>query len=151
MKVNKSQKRLLIILSIVIVYAVYDFISNKSDYEMMYAGGSETVEETPSKQVKLKSTTQKVQLAELNLEWKKDPFYRDDIKKTIVRKRKKFVPKERPLRLQAITYADQNSFVMINDVILTEGEIVQGYKVEKIERTKVKLIKNGKEIYLSSK
>ncbi len=150
MKVNKSQKRLFIILGVVVAYAAYDFISNRSDYEV-YSGGGKTVVVKPSKNVILKANVQKAQVKDLDFKWKKDPFYRDDIPKKILKKKRRIKPKERPLRLQAITFSDQNSFVMINDLILSEGEYVQGYMVKKIERTRVKLIKNGKEIYLSSK
>jgi hypothetical protein len=126
-------------------------LQNKEDYEKMYLGEGKSDKGKSSNQLKLKSNPKNMQISEIDFEWKNNPFYRDDIKKKIKQSKKIYKPKPRKLKLQAITYSNENSFVMINDLILSEGEYVDGYRVEKIERTRVKLIKNGKAIYLSSK
>ena len=151
MQVTKSQKRLFILLGIIVLYAAYDFISNKEDYEKMYAGKKKVVQSKPSKNVQLLATQETRRITDLDMDFKKDPFFRDDLVKKVVRYRKSIKPKTKPLKLQAITYSDANSFVMINDLILSEGEFVEGYVVEKIEKTRVRLSKNGKSIYLNSK
>ncbi len=151
MKVSKSQKRLFILLGVVVLYAAYDFISNKDDYEKMYAGKKKVVQSKPSKNVQLKVTQETRQITDIDMDFKRDPFFRDDMIKKIVQYKKRSKPKTRPLKLQAITYSDDNSFVMINELILAEGEMVEGYIVEKIEKTRVRLSKGGKSIYLNSK
>lgn len=151
MEITKSQKRLLIVLGVVVVYAAYDFITNKENYDKMYAGKKEIVVKTnPSDKLQLKVVKQK-QITDLDMDFKRDPFYRDDMVKEIKKFKRRPKPRQKPLKLQAITYADANSFVMINDVILAEGEKIEGYIVEKIEKTRVRLTKNGKSIYLNSK
>jgi hypothetical protein len=152
MEVTKSQKRLFIVLGIVVAYAAYDFLSNKDDYDKMYAGKKEVVVKTnPNDKLQIKAMQQTRQINDIDMDFKRDPFYRDDmVKKTIKYNRTK-KPRTKPLKLQAITYSDDNSFVMINDLILSEGEIVEGYVVEKIEKTRVRLTKNNKSIYLNSK
>jgi type II secretory pathway component PulC len=151
MVVTKSQKRLFILLGAVVLYAAYDFISNKDDYEKMYAGKKQVVQSKPSKNVQLMATQETRRITDLDMDFKKDPFFRDDLVKKVVKYRKSIKPKTKPLKLQAITYSDANSFVMINDLILSEGEYVEGYVVEKIEKTRVRLSKDGKSMYLNSK
>ena len=151
MVVTKSQKRLFILLGAVVLYAAYDFISNKDDYENMYAGKKQVVQSKPSKNVQLMATQETRRIADLDMDFKKDPFFRDDLVKKVVKYRKSIKPKTKPLKLQAITYSDANSFVMINDLILSEGEYVEGYVVEKIEKTRVRLSKDGESMYLNSK
>jgi len=151
MEVNKSQKRLLIILLLVVAYAAYDFLMNKNDYESMYGSNKKSKSKVSSKKVQLKSQQKTIQLTDLDLKWKRDPFYRDDLIKKVIQRKRRIAPKLPSLKLQAITFSEENSFVMINDLILSEGEAVLGYVVEKIERSRVKLVKNGKATYLTSK
>ena len=59
MEVTKSQKRLFIVLGIVVAYAAYDFISNKDDYDKMYGGKKEVVVKTnPNDKLKISATLQ---------------------------------------------------------------------------------------------
>ncbi len=151
MEITKSQKRLFIVLGIVVAYAAYDFISNKDDYGKMYGGKKEVVVKTnPSDKLHLKAIKQK-QITDIDMAFKRDPFFRSDMVKEIKKYKRKAKPKAKPLKLQAITYSGENSFVMINDLILSQGEMVEGYVVEHIEKTRVRLTKNGKSIYLNSK
>ena len=117
----------------------------------MYAGKKQVVQSKPSKNVQLMATQETRRITDLDMDFKKDPFFRDDLVKKVVKYRKSIKPKIKPLKLQAITYSDANSFVMINDLILSEGEYVEGYVVEKIEKTRVRLSKDGKSMYLNSK
>ena len=152
MEVTKSQKKLFIVLGIVVAYAAYDFLSNKDDYEKMYAGKKEVVVETnPNEEWQIKWLQQTRKITDIDMDFKRDPFYRDNMIKEIKKYKKRTKPKTRALKLQAITYSNNNSFVMINDLILAEGEMVDGYVIEKIEKTRVRLSKNGKTIYLNSK
>lgn len=152
MEVSKSQKRLLILLGVVVLYAAYDFISNKDDYDKMYGGKKEiAVKTNPSDKLHLMAAKQTRQITDIDMDFKRDPFFREDMVKKIVKYKKSTKPRARKLKLQAITYSQDNSFVMINDLILSEGEYVEGYIVEKIEKTRVRLSKNGKSIYLNSK
>ena len=152
MEVTKSQKRLFIVLGIVVAYAAYDFLSNKDDYEKMYAGKKEVIVKTnPDEKLEIKALQQTRKITDIDMDFKRDPFYRDNMIKEIKKYKKRTKPKTRALKLQAITYSNDNSFVMINDLILAEGEMVDGYVIEKIEKTRVRLSKNGKTIYLNSK
>ena len=152
MEVTKSQKRLFIVLGIVVAYAAYDFISNKEDYDKMYAGKKEVVVKTnPNDKLLIKAVQQTRQINDIDMDFKRDPFFRDDIDKKIIKYKRHSKPKSSALKLQAITYSGDNSFVMINDLILTKGEMVEGYIIEQIEKTRVRLTKNGKSIYLNSK
>ena len=152
MEVTKSQKRLFIVLGIVVAYAAYDFVSNKEDYDKMYAGKKEVVVKTnPNDKLLIKAVQQTRQINDIDMDFKRDPFFRDDIDKKIIKYKRHSKPKASALKLQAITYSGDNSFVMINDLILTKGEMVEGYIIEQIEKTRVRLTKNGKSIYLNSK
>jgi hypothetical protein len=48
---------------------------------------------------------------------------------------------EVPLVLNAISYNNGNSVVMINQKILSAGDMIEGYKVIRIEPTRVVLTK----------
>ncbi len=149
MKLTKSQKRLFIILGLVIAYAVFDFVSNIEQYNKVYL--SETKPKTsliipPSI---VKSTTIKAVPKKHHFGWKRDPFIRPGRKGP--GKRERIAKPVVRLKLNAITYAADNSFVMINDIILMEGETIAGYRVEQIYKDKVKLTKQGTTIYLHSK
>ncbi len=149
MKLTKSQKRLFVILGIVIAYAVFDFVSNREQYNKVYL--SETKPKTsliiPPSEVK--RTTIKAVSNKYHFAWKRDPFIRPGRKEPV--KKERMVKREVRLKLNAITYAADNSFVMINDIILMEGETIAGYRVEQIYKDKVKLTKQGATIYLHSK
>ena len=147
MKVTKSQKRLLVVLAIVILYGIIDVIKNKDEYAQVYLGKKKV--EQPKLISKSQSllTKNKRTVPKIDLSWKRDPFVK--IEDRPVRKVKKVAPKIH-LKLNALTYAGENSFVMINDVILKEGEMIEGYRVDKISQNRVKLTKNGRSIYLNA-
>jgi type II secretory pathway component PulC len=145
MKVTKSQKRLLIILSLTIAYAVYDFIINMDQYSKYYF----TEKKTPSTLIVPKSAenlaTKKLPIGQ-QYSWKRDPFMR--IGQTEPEKKDRVTQPDIKLVLKAITKDANKSFVMINDLILKEGETVAGYRIDKIYNDKVQLIKNNKTTFL---
>ncbi len=149
MKLTKSQKRLFIILGIVIAYAVFDFVSNIEQYNKVYLSETKPKTSLIIPTAIGKSTTIKAVTNKHHFVWKRDPFIRPGRKEPV--KRERIARPEVRLKLNAITYAADNSFVMINDIILMEGETIAGYQVEQIYKDKVKLTKQGKTIYLYSK
>jgi hypothetical protein len=147
MKVTKSQKRLLVILAIVILYGIIDVIKNKDEYAQVYLGKKKVEQpKLVSKSQPLLTKNERT-VPKIDLSWKRDPFVK--IEDRPVRKMEKVAPKIH-LKLNALTYADENSFVMINDVILKEGEMIEGYRVDKISQNRVKLTKNGRSIFLNA-
>ncbi len=151
MKLTKSQKRLFIILGIVIAYAVFDFISNREQYSKVYLSETEAKTSLMIPPSRLKSAAIKDAPKKNNFVWKRDPFIRLGQAKPPKKERIAHSNSKARLKLNAITYAADNSFVMINDIILMEGEVIAGYRVEKIYKDKVKLTKQGETIYLHSK
>lgn len=149
MKLTKSQKRLFIILGIVIAYAMFDFVSNREQYNKVYLSETNAKTSLIISPSIVKSSTIKAVPNKQHFAWKRDPFIRPGRKETV--KRERIARPEVRLKLNAITYAADNSFVMINDIILMEGETIAGYRVEQIYKDKVKLTKQGASIYLHSK
>jgi type II secretory pathway component PulC len=142
MTVTKSQKRLFIILAIVVVYAAIDFMMNREDYEQTYAK-SPTVDHKSTLIVKARTTN-----TQPDLSWGRDPFSRG-VTKTKIR-RQKPTPQVR-LVLNAITYSKENSIAIINDEILQQGDMIEGYVVEQISADEVVLKNNGKTVRLKSR
>ena len=140
MKVTKSQKRLLVLLVIVLMYAIFDFMQNRKDYEQVYL----KKKQVPQAQLvtNSKPTIKKIekQLKDIDLNWKRETIEKSEIKRRSV----KTAPQKVHLNLNAVTYAGENSFVIINNIILKEGEVVAGYRVDKIHQDHVKLTKNSK-------
>ena len=150
MKLEKSQKRMLSILSIVLLYAIFDFATNSDQYSKYYfSENSSTTSLSPNK-IK-KNLQEKRASVEHNLSWKRDPF--NQYHKQKPGKVVKMAKSNFSMTLKAITYDSENAFVMINDNILMEGETIQGYLIDKIYKDKVKLSKNGQTeyVYLNSK
>jgi len=147
MKVTKSQKRLLLLLAIVIIYGIIDFVQNKDDYAQVYLGNNKVKPAQLASNINSLLIKKENRLPKIDLSWKRDPFVR--IEERQVSKVRTTAPKVH-LNLNALTYAAENSFVIINNVILKEGEVIEGYRVEKISQNRVKLTKNGNSIYLNT-
>lgn len=145
----KSQKRLLIILAITVAYGIFDFVINMDQYSKFYTNEKKTKTSLIIPPSLVKNSKTKALLKDRNFTWKRDPFNPLVQKKSS--KTKKEVQPDIQLKLKAITHDANNSFVMINDAILTEGESIAGYRVDQIYKDKVKLTKNGKSIYLYPK
>jgi len=148
MILTKSQKRLFIVLAIILSYAVTDFFINKEHYIRFYFTENGKTGEPGTPLVNEKTQIVNSPETKIRLEWKRNPFR--EIGKNPAAKIKK--PSAGPkLVLQAITCSDKNSFVMINDLILKEGEFIAGYQISKIFPNRVRLTENGKSLYLQTK
>ncbi|MBD3223583.1 MAG: hypothetical protein GF313_02570 [Caldithrix sp.] len=144
LNITKGQKRLLIVLGIILLYMVYDIIINSEDYLSFYFGKNK------------KTTTVKKDVAESRLvvtedsvvldvqNWGRDPFVQPKVVQKKVAK-KKYTPKATRLVLRAISYQGVNSVALINDQILKVGDRIDGYTIKRIEPKRVILIKGGRE------
>lgn len=152
MQVTKSQKRLLIVLGIVVAYGIFDISTNLDTYKQVYSGHSKT-------RVAKNKSKNKTNLASKDMKggnepylagWGRDPFYVKEHK--VVRKKRGHV-KHRTIRLRllAISMKGSNSVALINDKIVKEGDIISGYQVLKISSNKVYLSKGKKRVTLQLK
>ncbi|GEM_PF-2350796 len=152
MQVTKSQKRLLIVLGIVVAYGIFDISTNLDKYKQVYSGHSKTRVAKSKSNKKTASSTKNARGENVDYlaNWGRDPFYLKEQK--IVRKRKGRV-KHRTLRLHllAISRKGNNSIALINDKIVKEGDIISGYQVLRIGGNKVYLSNGRKRITLQLK
>lgn len=140
---SKGQKRLLIVLAVVLAYGIFDVIKNKDRYLGYYGGGKKdqkvkqaNVANVP--QMKKTSTRRNAKYLQI---WKEDPFYNQRfVYRRVVRKQ---TPAEVQLNLKAISYSGKNSVVMINDRIMMVGDIIHGYRINKILPNQVVLSKGS--------
>lgn len=141
---TKGQKRLLVVLAIVVAYGVFDVINNKDSYLGYYSGGKKGKKIKAANVVDL--NVQKIKkVSARNTKylqtWGDDPFYNQ---KFVRRKVKPvIVQTEVQLNLKAISYNGANSVVMINDRVLMIGDVIEGYQVRKIEPARVTLSKGN--------
>jgi len=140
----KGQKRLLVVMAVILAYGIFDVINNKDSY-FSYYGGKKKGKKTAQTNVvnlnvpEIKKTS--TRNAKYFQTWGDDPFYNQ----RFVRRRSAPViaQTEVELNLKAISYNGENSVVMINDRVLMAGDVIDGYQVVKIEPTRVTLSKNG--------
>lgn len=136
MEITKSQKRLFIILGIVLCYAVYEFIGNSDVYFNFYSED----EKKPALVSTSEDSTHKVQpkVEHTYLAgWGKDPFYIPQVLKFKKAKKKKdYTP---TLQLYAISYKGTQSAALINDKFLKVGAMIEGFHLKKIEKNRVTL------------
>jgi hypothetical protein len=148
MEINKSQKRMLIILAAVLAFAVYTFISDKDRYLSYYTG------KKPPVQKATVSPTQNTAEARQNTDhhiyttWGRDPFAQI-IREAGVKKSRQPVAESNIFRLSAISYMGNNSVALINDNVVKIGEQLAGYTVSSIEPRRVILSKNSEKIVLN--
>jgi hypothetical protein len=144
-QLTKGQKRMFAVLMVVILYAVYDIASNWDTYKAYY---SNTTIKNKRNKTAAEAANQKINPTENKSylkDWNEDPFYISG-RQTFVKKSSS--PPETVLKLKAISYAGENSVIMINDKILKTGDIIEGYRIEKIEQKSVTLNKSGKVLKL---
>jgi hypothetical protein len=146
MKLSKSQKRLFILLSIVIAYAVFDIITNKDQYLLAYFGPDKKSEQSANTLLKEKPLLSVQTKDTVKLNWARDPFTGDQQYRP--NQLMRFTGNKINLKLQAITYSGENSLVMISDQILRSGDEIEGFRVGKIYRNKVELIRDGNSIFI---
>jgi len=147
MEITKSQKRLLILLGIVLIYAAYDFISNKDTYMGFYGKSKKTVvakKKNAQKAVKKENTA----LAGTSYleHWSHDPFYKKikSQKKSVAKKLRKI-----NFHLFAVSIKANESVALINDKMVKEGDMISGYTVTNIGKKKVTLTKGKKTVVLN--
>ena len=140
---TKGQKRLLVVLAIVLAYGIFDVITNKDSYFSYYSHGkkdkgnkSTNVADLNISEIKKASNRS----AKYLQTWGDDPFYNQRFvhKRVVTRRRQAEVQ----LNLKAISYGE-NSVVMINDRVLMVGDVIAGYQIKKIEPTRVMLSKGS--------
>lgn len=142
---TKGQKRLLIVMAVVLAYGIFDVITNKDSYFSYYS--------TKKKDPKINQTNvvnpntpdvkkSSIRNAKYLQTWGEDPFYNQ----RFVRRQSSgpvIIQSEVQLNLKAISYSGTNSVVMINDRVLMAGDVIEGFKVVKIEPSRVTLSKDG--------
>ncbi len=153
MALKKSEKRLLLILSaVVLVFLINQLISNgKKKNGAQKSGITAKVEKIiPS----LKSETvraEKKEVAKKNVEydsWGKDPFM---IQRVSIQQAAEAASIDSSLQLKGIIRKGQNVYALINDQIISVGEEKDGIRVESIEGKEVVCVKNGVRITLQWK
>lgn len=147
MELTKSQKRLLILLGIVLIYFVYDVASNWDTYAGFYSGKKTSVQKKKNEQNKSKSAKKTEQGKQQYLEkWGRNPFYKKvERKKTA---KKKVQKRKIKLFLYAISMKDNNSVALINDKVVKIGDMISGYTLQKIEKKQVTLSDGKNKIVL---
>jgi len=147
MQIEKRQKVLLIVLAVVVVFAIGDFVINSDDYSSFYGSDSKTAVE---KSAKPKTAAARVASARVTppsaKSWGRDPFD-DPSHKPAPRRIVKKAPRV-SLTLKAISYAGQASMAMINDQVLSVGDEIAGYRIVKIEQSRVLLSKGDENLTL---
>lgn len=141
--VSKSQRNLIIVLLLVLTYAVFDFVTNREQYLGFYKNTKKATqkvqeEKQPPSQFKKAANADAAYLKN----WGRDPFYDPGLHRKPVHRSLRRV--EVSLRLKAISYSGPNSVAMINNKILSVGEIIEGYRVVKIEPGRVILTRGSK-------
>lgn len=139
-QLTKSQKRLFFILALIIAYGVFDVVSNWDSYSGFYSGKHKKKTKNQVIDKKSLNPTPRVEASEYEKGWKSDPFY-VRVKMRTVKKRS--APRQVYLKLDAISFANENSVAMINNKILKAGDSVSGYRLTKIEPKRVVLQKGG--------
>jgi len=147
MNLTKSQKRLAVILGIILLYAATDFFINREDYLQFYFSEQAKIDTLTQQSIAEPARVTHPKLV-TELKWKRNPFRELGIQPEI---KKKKAPQKVKLILQAITCSENNSFVMINDLILKEGEFIAGCQIDKIYANRVRLSEKGKSFYLQTK
>ena len=127
-----GQKRLFILLAIVLAYAVFDFVKNKDQYLGFYTKKENARVEKAEQQADSLRTVRVRQVYQKA--WKSDPFYMKLPPKT---PKKKPAKRRRTFRLKAISFSGESAVAMINNRIVSVGDWIGGYKVLKIEPRRV--------------
>jgi hypothetical protein len=139
---TKSQKRLFIVLGIVVAYFAFDVVKNWDSYSGFY--GSKHGKAVAPNQTKLANNIvvkNTPRIISYDKNWNKDPFYTPGKTKKVVHRVRRST--QIYLNLKAISFAGQNSVAMINDRILKVGDAISGYRLTKIEPHRVILSGSG--------
>ena len=142
---TKGQKRLLIVLAVVLAYGIFDVIKNKDQYLGYYSGEKKEKKVRQANIANLNVPQMKKTSSRRNAEylqtWEDDPFYNQRfVYRRVARVR---TQAEVRLNLKAISYSGKNSVVMINDRIMMVGDSIEGYRINKILPNQVVLSKGS--------
>ena len=142
MQLKKSEKRMLIVLGVVVAVAVPFQLLTGRKKPAVVQKTREQISETVSR-VGLgpvpSRTAGRPLAAERFDSWGRDPFASPEIE------REKIAAQRAAARLvlKGIFWTDGKPFAMINDVVLSEGEEKKGIRVERIEGRKVVCRRGG--------
>ena len=142
MEITKSQKRLLIVLGLVLAIAIFDFINNRDTYTSFYASSQKQKKKTAETKTTQKTFSKPVSRQTYVSDWGRDPFYKKVTVKNKKRVHKRKTP-EQILFLQAISYDGVNSVALINNNVCKTGDIVAGYRIIRITEQSV-TVSDGK-------
>lgn len=148
MEITKGQKRLLMLLGLVVSFAVFDFFTNRDKYLSFYGEKETTVKTVQQKKNVRKDTMQTAGQKEYVKSWGRDPFASTEQPKVINVKDKPVI-KTRPLQLSAISYMGNNSVALINESIVKVGDKINGYVISAIEQKRVILTKDSERVVLT--
>jgi hypothetical protein len=146
--ITKSQKRLFVILGLVVAYAIYDLTTSKkkeaTDQPPADVRPSAVAEAAV---VAVESPVQPRRLATTYVAWKRDPFRgqistgsRVNLEKVV---ESLLIPKMANFNLTAISKKGDASFALINDQVVGVGDQINGFRVIEIRHDKVILQKNN--------
>ncbi|HGY55830.1 MAG TPA: hypothetical protein ENK44_09020 [Caldithrix abyssi] len=142
MAINKSQKRLLILLGVVLAFAIFDFINNTDTYTSFYSSSQKKKKQAAATENVQKSFSKPLTRKSYVSEWGRDPFFKK-VTTQVKKKRKKSRTAEQVLFLQAISYDGLNSVALINNNVCKTGDIIAGYRIVHISQQSV-TVSDGK-------
>jgi len=145
-EITKSQKRLFIILGLVIIYGIYDIISNFDTYFSFYTGQKQEKVSSKNNNDKILKPKLKQSSRDYIKTWGSDPFYIVVKSKKAKRVPIKSAPK---LHLLAIIYDEPNSIAMINDAMVKTGDMISGYRIVNIKQNSVTVTYGNKTTILT--
>ena len=153
MEINAREKKLLIVLAVIVFVFGIDFILNSDDYIGFYSH-SEKKEAVikkqkvtiPAKGLPANKTSEK-SIASLK-EWGRDPFRDKQSKVYVKKKRLPHKNRDVKLELKAISVAQNLTVAMINSKVVANGDEIAGYIVKDISSKEVILEKNGAQTIL---
>ncbi len=152
-QLNKKEKRLLLFLLVILLYAVFDVITNFDDYKQAYTGDEATTEvaveaATDTLAAQNKAADGPRQLTYRPGLWERDPFRTQQnvpIVIPITGAKDRVGQALFPLRLQAISVSAAGAMALINGTQVQEGDTIRGYRVVRLEPDRV-ILKSGHQI-----
>ncbi len=146
--VTKSQKRLLIILSLVVAYAGYDLATAKKKIpESRTPAEANPAVVAEASITPLEAPAQPRRWVAAFSTWKRDPFRgqistgsRVNLERVV---ESLLIPKMANFNLTAISKKGNASFALINDQVVGVGDEINGFRVIEIRRDKVIMQKNN--------
>lgn len=145
MDTKKRQKIVYAVAAITVIWGAYNILGDSDKKAEHQPEPLNTIEKVAS----AKKPAESFDIDEYTkLTWGHDPFYRS------VNKKAKPTDKSKPMPrwiLGGILWNDKNPSAVINKKIVRHGDIVNGAKVVKINKTKVALQKDSTEFTLTIK